>query len=97
MPRKPAQSNAIPKIAALREEIGLTQQELAVYIGVSTNTIQNWENGKAGIDQFEKIIKLCTVLGCELEDLIEYSDDQKGKSTAFSLDELRQLRKKWLD
>ena len=30
----------------LRNKVGLTQQELADEVGVSVNTIQNWENGK---------------------------------------------------
>ncbi|NEO83645.1 MAG: helix-turn-helix transcriptional regulator [Spirulina sp. SIO3F2] len=77
----------------LRAETGLTQQELAVDVGVSTNTIQSWEKGKAGVEQFEKALKLCTVLGCELEELSDRPDESLAKSTAFSVIELRQLRK----
>lgn len=98
MPKKKTTvTNAKPKVATLREETGLTQQQLAVYIGVSTNTIQNWEKGASGVDQFEKILKLCTVLNCNLEDLIEYSENEEIRTTEFSIDELKEMRKKWID
>lgn len=29
----------------LREKTGLTQEEAAIKMGVTTNTIQNWERG----------------------------------------------------
>ncbi len=85
------------RLAELRKTAGLTQAQLAVFIGVSSNTIQNWEKDN-GLDQAEKFLKLCEVLGCELEDLIEYvptSDEKISKSKSFSLDELRKLRKNW--
>jgi len=63
---------AIPKIAQLREHARLTQLELSRHIGVTENTIQNWEKGRAGVEQIERFIKLCEVLHCKPEDLIEY-------------------------
>lgn len=66
---------AIPKIALLREKAGLTQLELSRCIGVTENTIQNWEKGRAGVEQIERLIKLCATLDCKLEDLIEYVPD----------------------
>jgi DNA-binding XRE family transcriptional regulator len=33
------------QIKEFREKIGLTQEEFAQKIGVSTRTVQNWENG----------------------------------------------------
>ncbi len=74
----------------------MTQQQLAVFVGVTTNTIQNWEKGTSGVDQIEKFLKLCAVLNCDLKDLIEYSDPQPAVAKGFSVDELRELRKKWL-
>lgn len=93
---KGAKTQAISQIARLREETRLTQQKLATLIGVTTQTIQNWESGKSGVDQIEKFLKLCTVLGCELGDLIAYSEDHTVEPQDFSLDELRELRQKWL-
>ncbi|AVH68542.1 helix-turn-helix transcriptional regulator [Nostoc sp. 'Peltigera membranacea cyanobiont' N6] len=90
----------ISKIADFREKLGLTQTQLGVFIGVSTNTIQNWEAGKSGVDHIEKFLKLCEVLGCELRDLIEYVPDSEAeeptKTVDFSIEQLRELRETWL-
>jgi transcriptional regulator with XRE-family HTH domain len=94
----PEQTKAISKIADLREQAGLTQAQLAVFIGVTTNTIQNWESGKSGVEQIERFLKLCEILGCELKDLVEYVPDlntSESKAGSFSLQELRDLRKRW--
>lgn len=94
----PEYEKAVSRIAALREKMGLTQAQLAVFIGVTTNTIQNWESGKSGVDQIEKFLKLCAVLDCDLKDLIEYVPDsnaKKPKTGSFSLDDLTDLRKRW--
>lgn len=89
---------AVSRISALRETTGLTQAQLAVLVGVTTNTIQNWESGKSGVDQIEKFLKLCEVLGCDLQDLIEYvpsPDADEPKAGKFSLETIRDLRKQW--
>ncbi len=88
---------AISRVAELRKKAGLTQAQLAVFIGVTTNTIQNWEKD-SGLDQLEKYLKLCEVLGCELKDLIKYIQspkEEEPKSKSFSLEELREIRKRW--
>ncbi len=85
------------RVAELRKKAGLTQAQLAVFIGVTPNTIQNWEKD-SGLDQLEKYLKLCEVLGCSLRDLIEYvetPEEQEPKSKGFSLEELRELRERW--
>lgn len=85
------------KVGELRNKAGLTQAQLAVFIGVTPNTIQNWEKD-GGLYQLEKYLKLCEVLGCEIRDLIEYvqvSEADKPKSKGFSLSELRQIREQW--
>lgn len=85
---------AIPKIALLREKAGLTQRDLSLLIDVTENTIQNWEKGRAGLEQIERLIKLCKVLNCNLEDLIEYVSDTEPvepKAKGRSLAELREL------
>lgn len=94
----PEPKKAISRIAGLRERAGLTQAQLAVLIGVTSNTIQNWENGKSGVEQIERFLKLCEVLGCNLSDLIEYVPDGSAtepKPGTFSLEHLRELRQRW--
>jgi len=86
---------AIPKIAQLREKAGLTQLELSRRIGVTETTIQNWEKGRAGMEQIERVIKLCKALDCELEDLIEYAQTpatEVGETTPKG--RLKRIRKR---
>ena len=92
MPNKPKS-----RVASLREKAGLTQVQLAVLVGVTPNTIQNWEKDN-GLDQLERYLKLAEVFGCNVSDLVEYVDapeEEKPKSKGFSLQELRELREKW--
>jgi transcriptional regulator with XRE-family HTH domain len=92
MPTKP--KSRLPR---LREQAGLTQVQLAVLVGVTPNTIQNWEKDN-GLEQLERYLKLAEIFGCNVSDLVEYvpaSEQEKPLSKGFSLEELRQLRKKW--
>ena len=85
------------RVANLREQAGLTQVQLAVLVGVTPNTIQNWEKDD-GLSQLEKYLKLAEVFGCRAENLVEYveiSEEEKPKSKGFSLQELRELRERW--
>lgn len=85
------------RVASLREKAGLTQVQLAVLVGVTPNTIQNWEKDN-GLDQLERYLKLAEVFGCSVSDLVEYVPAPEGnqtKSKGFSLEELRELRERW--
>lgn len=54
----------------LREKTGLTQEEAAIKMGVTTNTIQNWERGscKPGIELLSVISEVYTV---KTDDIIQ--------------------------
>lgn len=85
------------RIAELRQKAGLTQAQLAVFIGVTPNTIQNWEKDD-GLDQLEKYLKLCVLFGCKIEDLVEYveaDENEKPASKGFSTEQLQEIRKTW--
>ena len=85
------------RVADLREQAGLTQVQLAVLVGVTPNTIQNWEKDD-WLSQLEKYLKLAEVFGCSVPELVEYVDvpeEEEPKSKGFSLQELRELRDKW--
>lgn len=60
------------RVAELRKKAGLTQRELADLVGVTESTIRNLENNRNGVDQVERVVKLCEALSCEARDLIEY-------------------------
>lgn len=59
-------------IAALRQNAGLTQLELAQLVGVTESTISNWEKGRNGLEWFERVAKLCKALNCSPDELIDY-------------------------
>lgn len=60
-----------PRIAFLREKAGLTQFELSRLVGVTENTIQNWESGRTGTSHIQRIVRFCKALNCQVENLIE--------------------------
>ena len=79
-------------IASLREEAGLTQLQLSRLVGVTESTIQNWESGRTGTDQIERIIRFCRALNCKVEDLIEsVSGSPEEFAKPSSLDEIKNL------
>jgi len=85
------------RVASFREKAGLTQVQLAVLVGVTPNTIQNWEKDN-GLDQLQRYLKLAEVFGCQVSELVEYVDideEEASKVKGFSLQELRELRERW--
>jgi DNA-binding XRE family transcriptional regulator len=86
------------RIASLREKAGLTQVQLAVLVGVTPNTIQNWEK-ENGLDQLERYLRLAEVFGCNVSDLVEYvpapeEEEAKPKGVFSSVEEVRNWREK---
>ena len=51
----------IKKLEELREKAGLTQMELAKEVGMSKNTIINYEKGKTEPSE-EKVERICMIL-----------------------------------
>lgn len=53
-----------------RRKLGLTQKEIAAELGVSTQTISNWETSRAiPTLTIGQVKKLCKMLQCNLEDI----------------------------
>ena len=50
------------KLRYRREELGLTLQEVADYVGVSSGTVSRWETGNIANMKRDKIAKLSEVL-----------------------------------
>ena len=74
---KPVQVPVIPVICAqvrrYRELAGMEQKELAGRLGITANTISNWENGRARPD-INLIPELCRILGITYADLFDAAD-----------------------
>lgn len=77
------------KLKARRHARDLTQRTLAEAVGVHVHTVRTWEgnrhntapNGSA--PRPEHLKKLCEVLGCEPEELLEQPDDSAKESADY--------------
>ncbi len=58
------------RIAALRKEKGLTQEELAGHMGVSPQAVSKWENDQTCPD-ISALPKLARLLGVTVDELLE--------------------------
>ena len=58
------------RIAALRKEKGLTQEELAGHMGVSPQAVSKWENDQTCPD-ISALPKLARLLGVSVDELLE--------------------------
>jgi transcriptional regulator with XRE-family HTH domain len=62
----------VSNVAILRERAKLTQRELADLVGVTESTIRNLERNRNGIEQIERVVRLCKALNCNADELINY-------------------------
>lgn len=58
-----------------RLEKGLTHSQLAEKSGVPSRTIQDWEYGAKPPTNVYQIYKVAKALGCTIEELIEFSEE----------------------
>ncbi len=59
-------------MTTLRLRAGVTQREVALALGVTVTTVQNWEAGRRELKLNPKdMLTLCFVLNCSLEELAE--------------------------
>ena len=65
-------------IKSRRQNIGLTQKQLAELIGVTDVTISRWESGLRE-PIWSDFVKLCEVLGMELEWFTEKESNYDSK------------------
>jgi transcriptional regulator with XRE-family HTH domain len=57
------------RLAEVRRRCGLTQRQLAIAIGVTLTTVQNWERGRAGLPA-KRMAALANALHCQPIDLL---------------------------
>lgn len=53
-----------------RKARGLTQVELAEYIGVTQGAVHQWESGKSK-PTIENLMKMAKLFDCQVDDLID--------------------------
>ncbi|HEY9598423.1 MAG TPA: helix-turn-helix domain-containing protein [Cyanophyceae cyanobacterium] len=71
-------SNVGKNVMQLRRRAGLTQKQIADALGLTVQTISNWETGlKRPKLYVEQVLKLCLILGCSLSDLADDLDTEK--------------------
>lgn len=79
------------KLKAVRKQKGLSQAALGKLLGVQTQTISNWENGKSE-PNLKTINKLCDILNIPLYSLISKDADyQLNYDEAFVIKKYREL------
>ncbi len=62
------------KIAELRKEKGVSQEALAEALGVSRQSVSNWENGGA-IPETDKIVAMSKFFGVTTDALLKHTDE----------------------
>ena len=74
-----ARKNNPSRLQSLRKICGYTQLLLAKKASVNLRTLQQYESKAKNINKasLETILSLANVLGCKVEDLVEYSLDNK--------------------
>ncbi len=60
-----------------RLQVGLTQEKLAEKLGVSRQSVSNWEAGE-GYPEIEKLLQLCELFHCKLDALLREDMTSSG-------------------
>jgi transcriptional regulator with XRE-family HTH domain len=81
-------NKSLSKIAELRTKVRLTQLELADHMGVSEVTIGNWERGRSGDLEIERVARLAATLECTMHDLLTKNISELRHSAGLSQREL---------
>lgn len=62
----------------MREQAGLTQQQLSQIIAVPQSTIASWETNRA-MPRADKLKPLAQALGCTVDELLDGADGAERK------------------
>lgn len=78
------------KLKKIREDAGLTQQELCEKAGILLTSLKKYETDKRDINNIKvgTVFRIASVLGCKIEDII---DTEK----ALNVSETEKIPKKW--
>lgn len=58
------------RIRRLREQLGMTQKQLADALGLNQSAIALWESGKT-VPTLQNLYRLADILGCDARDLLD--------------------------
>jgi DNA-binding transcriptional regulator YiaG len=85
----------VSTIPEMRQRVGMTQRELALELDVTEATVQNWERGRVSATQIQRVLELCELLECQVEDLVVRSieTDAAGVPTACYRSNIQAMRK----
>lgn len=61
---------------AARINVGLTQEEASKQLGISENTLRNWESGKSA-PRASKIPDICRLYKCSIENIIFFENNMQ--------------------
>ena len=84
------EKNMAQRIKALRQEKGLTLEQVADVVGVGKSTVRKWETGMIANMKRDKIADLAKALGTTPEYLMGW-DEQKSSPSEPSLTEGEQI------
>lgn len=65
-------------IASERVRLGLTQQDLADFLGVKRETIGRWENGSI-VPKTENVKKMANYFKCSADYILELSEERSPR------------------
>jgi DNA-binding transcriptional regulator YiaG len=64
----------VSNLAVHRQRVGMTQRELSIALDMTEVTVQNWERGRVGAMQIQRVVGLCGLLDCPVEALVTQSE-----------------------
>lgn len=70
----------------IRKARGLTQEQVAGYVGVTKATYSAWETGRTQLNA-ERIVALCSALGCTPNDILGFGESETGLTALTSKEE----------
>lgn len=70
------------RIKALRLRRGLTQEQLAIFVGVSQSAVAAWENGKRAVPRGSHLLRLGEALGFDAKELFGMAQGEQCGSAA---------------
>ena len=68
----------------LRSSHNMTQEQLAMLMGVSRQAISKWESGRA-YPEMTKLVRLCGIFECDLNDLVRGDMTEIGARSALAI------------